>query len=629
MAETVYDVRLRYLMDDKASKGAAVVDKSLSKAAASSMQLDRELRSSARSADMLGRAVRIAAGYFGARAAWAGLVTFNSSMEDAKNQIAGMISLTSGGEIQSSLKQAGLLVTDLQQRAKSSVGTTKDFVDMASQITRPIMSAGLSMKDLGEMTQGAVVASRAFGIAADVAARDVDSALMGQLRSVDQFSKKLLEAKMFGGRFVGEEGRAAFNAMSAADRASTYKQALSNPALLELAKEQGNSFAGVISTLQDNAQMFMGKIGSSLFSSLKTQIGDLNKWIDANQGRLNAFAEDFGKTIASAFSVIKDTISFIIDNRETLMTLAKAFVVFKGISAVGGFIDGKILGDDIGGRIARALAMGGAGEAAGGLRALGNVAKFEAAAALKSFASSASGAATILAGVYTAASYVADGIVNDHGSAIDRRANAAGLEYGGKYAWLQAQQHGYTKKVDTRGPIGMLAKKLGLDSYEQIDADKVARDFNVGSNLAINKIRERGMSLDQARDIASKGNYGGNTDAGAFYRTMANLTLQREEARKKVLAEEMKAARALSLAAFDIVTAARKQLAMTNAAAAIGGNILGGALNNIVTKPQVNVTINKIEVESNDPDRLVRGMGRAFQDAARNPSSAFSSFTEY
>ena len=45
-------------------------------------------------------------------------------------------------------------------------------------------------------------------------------------------------------------------------------------------------------------------------------------------------------------------------------------------------------------------------------------------------------------------------------------------------------------------------------------------------------------------------------------------------------------------------------------------------------KSKVNVTIQRIEVQSDDPDRFVFGMVSAFSDAAKNPSSALDSFAE-
>jgi hypothetical protein len=53
-----------------------------------------------------------------------------------------------------------------------------------------------------------------------------------------------------------------------------------------------------------------------------------------------------------------------------------------------------------------------------------------------------------------------------------------------------------------------------------------------------------------------------------------------------------------------------------------------GAHKNIADKPKVNVTINRIEVQSDDPDRMAFGLIESFRDAAKNPSSALASLRE-
>ena len=42
----------------------------------------------------------------------------------------------------------------------------------------------------------------------------------------------------------------------------------------------------------------------------------------------------------------------------------------------------------------------------------------------------------------------------------------------------------------------------------------------------------------------------------------------------------------------------------------------------VAPKPNVNITIQRIEVQSDDPDRYAFGLVEAFQDAVRNPSGA-------
>jgi hypothetical protein len=45
-------------------------------------------------------------------------------------------------------------------------------------------------------------------------------------------------------------------------------------------------------------------------------------------------------------------------------------------------------------------------------------------------------------------------------------------------------------------------------------------------------------------------------------------------------------------------------------------------------KPKVNITVQRIEVQSDDPDRMAFGLIESFRDAAKNPSSAVASLRE-
>jgi hypothetical protein len=45
-------------------------------------------------------------------------------------------------------------------------------------------------------------------------------------------------------------------------------------------------------------------------------------------------------------------------------------------------------------------------------------------------------------------------------------------------------------------------------------------------------------------------------------------------------------------------------------------------------KPNVNITIQRIEVQSDDPDRYAFGLVEAFRDAVKNPSAAVRAIRE-
>lgn len=348
-ASTIYDIRLRYLMEDRAKAGVADLDKKMKGAAASSNALGSSL----------GRIGGLVAGYFGFQAAKSSLVDFNSNLEQSRITMAGLFEMNLGGTFGDNMKVADDLVGRLQQRMKSAVGTTQDAVTMASMLAQPFSKAGASVKEMEDMTVGAVVGAKSMGIAAEVAARDVDQALRGQFHSVDQFTGKLLGAM----GYVGEEGRKKFNQMAAGKRFDELSKALNSPAIKDMAAAQASSFAGVSSTLQDNIEMFLGKVGTPVFKEITRELQRWNEWIEKNGETLEKWGRIASDAMVSGFNALRTAVEFIIEHKEVLLAIASAFAAVK----VGGMLQGAA--GSIAGMATKlgpgGLAIGAVGAAAG------------------------------------------------------------------------------------------------------------------------------------------------------------------------------------------------------------------------------------------------------------------------
>lgn len=255
--------------------------------------------------------------FFGAKAAGKALIGFNSNVEDTKNKIAGMLALTKKTDLNDQLAVADQLFANLQRRAASLPGTTEEYANMLGMLTQPVTAAGLGLQDLEDITVNAVVAAKAFGVEWEVAARDVDQAIRGQFKSVDQLSSKILGSA----GFTGEAGRARFNAMSAKQRAETYKAALGQKQIVQLAERQGQSFGGVLSTLKDAAQQFLGKVGIPLFNALKDAIKSATEWLEKHRKGVEKAATAIGGVLAAAFAVLRAAIGWLLDHGDVLQAL--------------------------------------------------------------------------------------------------------------------------------------------------------------------------------------------------------------------------------------------------------------------------------------------------------------------
>lgn len=286
------------------------------------------------------RALALAGAYLGGRALYGKLIQFNAQAEESRNQIAGMLATTKKTDFNDELKTADGLLASLSKRAASLPGTTAEYVAMLGNITQPITDAGLGVKDLEDMTVAAVVAAKAYGEHADVAARDIGQALRGQFHADDPFLGKLLAPA----GFKGEEGRQKFNAMSADQRAKVLKEALTSKQMMQMAEAQGDTFSGQLATFQDAFAKFFGMVGKPLFSALTQTLRNANKWIEANQERINALADAIGDALSQAFDALGVAVDYIIAGFEAfrsdselveaaLITLGAVLTVFAAKAA--------------------------------------------------------------------------------------------------------------------------------------------------------------------------------------------------------------------------------------------------------------------------------------------------------
>lgn len=246
--------------------------------------------------------------YFGGGFLGKALVGFNANVQDTKTQIAGMLALTKKTDLADQVAVADQLYANLQRRAASLPGTTAEYAQMLGAVTQSITDAGLGLQDLEDITVNAVVGAKAFGIAWDVAARDIDQALRGQFKSVDAFSGKILGSA----GFKGESGRERFNALSAKRRGEVLKAALTQKQLTQLAERQGQSFRGILSTVQDAFQQFFGRVGAPLFKAISEELKSWSVWLEANRARVDAFADAMATGIVRALDLVKAAIMGVV-----------------------------------------------------------------------------------------------------------------------------------------------------------------------------------------------------------------------------------------------------------------------------------------------------------------------------
>lgn len=256
-------------------------------------------------------------------------IDYNRDIENHKTVLAGMLTMYTGNSIEKTWDRAGVAVSRFEEMAKKSSLTTADLVQTAAGLTRPLLQAGLSMTQIEKMTFGVANAAKAFGMNGAVVSMDIEQALTTTVGQRDRFARNILAQK---GIDMSAEK---FNALSLDKRVDVLQRALTSKSITDMAKKQGeDTFGGVMSTLEDNFQIAMSKIGLPLFKAITEEVKTWNAWIEKNQRKIADIGREVASTLVSGFKMIKDVFSWLYNHADTLIAIAKAYATIKIGSAV-------------------------------------------------------------------------------------------------------------------------------------------------------------------------------------------------------------------------------------------------------------------------------------------------------
>lgn len=276
-------------------------------------------------------------------AAGKAFIGFNRDVDRLKIGLSTVISMNMHKPFALAQAASEKLFQTFQKMAADSPATTKDFVEMANMISSGVMQAGLGLKGLESITQGAILASSALGAKPEMLALDVQQMLAGTVAIRDRYARQLLVG-------IGVTDYKAFNKKSAAERGALTQKAFTSPALMEAGKAFGSSFEGVTSTLKDNLEITLGKVGLPLFKAITEEVKGWNKWVTDNPTKIANMASTLSDGLKSAFMFVKDmataifpilqstmsviggVLSFAANHKDTLIDLVKGLMVYKGIT---------------------------------------------------------------------------------------------------------------------------------------------------------------------------------------------------------------------------------------------------------------------------------------------------------
>ena len=570
MSRTAHDVQLAYGLKDGASAGLLGIARNAGEAESATTGL-------ASAFAKLGAAIGGIAIIHQAKAAF---IDFNAEIESSKTSIASVSRMFGqSSDFGSAMKEADAVFERYQEAAKASTATTKDFVDMHKTMMPAMAAAGIQGKRLEEMVKGAVIAAPMLGFDADYFARDVQSVMSGTVSVKDKAAVMMLASMGLDKESFNKKARE-----QVGYSAEVLEKFLAGPTVKEAAKAAENTFKGVTSTLEDTVQILAAQAGKPLFKVVTDEIRSWNTWLEKNKDAVEAFTKKVGEGLVTAFNTLRDVLSWIVEHKDTLLTVAYAYGAAKVGSAA---LSGASAIASAGSFVKTGLAIGGS---------MGGVGTSMGASAL-AFATAPATIAAIAAAV---------------------------IGYGGYKLW-QASTASAAKGAAIEGGIS--------------GAGAIDKHYNVWGAIRGGDERAQGLAY-QAGLIGADGSLD-MKKAQEFAMRFGNSTAQVNEIMEAFVFAAGKIPMHAQAAAdlFETINAKTRQpmAEFADMLKMAAFNWSGGLFqfkddaksdpkkqNKVKKDPGTNITIQRVEVTSEDPDRFVVGIVALADRAASRRTQALS-----
>lgn len=220
----------------------------------------------------------------------------NAEAERLKMSLAGIVGMNLKLPWEQAKVEADKLFSGLQADAARTPADTAELVDFSSQIANAYLKAGKGMADLRQFTTQAVVAAKMLNLEG-TAALDITQAL----------SKNGVGAKdRFALSMIATQGltQDQFNAKSVKERVEILTKAFNSPTIRSAMAEYEHNWAGVTSTLKDNAGIIAREAGKPLFDLLKGVLFGIGSWVARNKDSIIKFFTGLWRAFALIGRVI-------------------------------------------------------------------------------------------------------------------------------------------------------------------------------------------------------------------------------------------------------------------------------------------------------------------------------------
>jgi hypothetical protein len=215
-------------------------------------------------------------------------------------------------------KQALKVVTDFATKTPFELSNIQQGVVALATVRKTAEKAGVTFEELLKITGNTAVQlggdfalasqqiQRAFsgGISASDLFRDRGVSAMagfeiGTRYSIDQTIKRLRKAFGTGGEFG------------------------------DLIEELSKTLSGTVSNLKDAFFTFQVAVSAGFFGELKSQLGDLKKFIEDNDATIKRFGVSVGQGLSRAIITLSNAVKYVVENFEVFKNILLAIVAIK------------------------------------------------------------------------------------------------------------------------------------------------------------------------------------------------------------------------------------------------------------------------------------------------------------
>ena len=231
------------------------------------------------------------------------------------------------GRAITNLVNVGKSIESLQIRFKLLFGSAEEGAKAFDTLTSFASKVPFSLEDIAAASGNLAVVAKdakqlqdileitgnvagATGLDFQTTASQIQRAFAGGIASADIFREKGVRDMLgfsAGAKVSVEETREAFNRVFAG-----------NGEFAKTTEELANTLEGTLSMINDKFFNFKRAINEAFFEELKSQFGDLNEFLDANEEAILGFGRDIGTGLATALKETVESVQVITSGLDLL-----------------------------------------------------------------------------------------------------------------------------------------------------------------------------------------------------------------------------------------------------------------------------------------------------------------------